>query len=343
MTSVRIRDAWPGLALLSVLTASLWCTDAAAHEVPHEHHDASATSDVHQALPAEDTIKELITEFRRTGDDRFLDRAWERLEPLLRDGTNDPHLLIEAAAVAQSRHEFDLALSLVDQSLRIDANNDQAWLLSASIHLVRGNADQAAQACNQLHNVPLLVMITCDARVSIARGNTDEPLRRLTALLDSAAGATLDEDLRAWSLSVAGDAAVTIDSEQAIALYERSLRIAESSQVRAALVDVLLTENRLEDADIVLDAGTDALPLAIRRMIVAKRTGHGSAGREIAAADHEFRHWIEKGDWLHAREMARFYLDVVERPELAQRLARINLGLQREPEDLLLAHRTGGL
>ena len=37
--------------------------------------------------------------------------------------------------------------------------------------------------------------------------------------------------------------------------------------------------------------------------------------------------------------MTRFYIDVLDRPDIAKRLARINLGLQREPEDLLLARR----
>jgi hypothetical protein len=50
--------------------------------------------------------------------------------------------------------------------------------------------------------------------------------------------------------------------------------------------------------------------------------------------------WIARDDWLHAREMARFYFDVVDRPELARHLASINVSLQREPEDLRLEERT---
>ena len=50
--------------------------------------------------------------------------------------------------------------------------------------------------------------------------------------------------------------------------------------------------------------------------------------------------WIAAEDWLHAREMARFYLDVVERPALARQLAEVNIKLQREPEDIRLFERT---
>ena len=117
--------------------------------------------------------------------------------------------------------------------------------------------------------------------------------------------------------------------------------ITESTQVRAALVDVLLTSEKLKQAADVLNAGSGALPLDVRRLIVARRTGRENAVRaEIAAADREFRHWIADEDWLHAREMARFYLDVLERPALARRLAALNASLQHEPEDLLLSRRT---
>ncbi len=335
MTRFEIRNAWPGLVLLSVLTASLWCTAATAHEVPHDHHGPSAVG--------AGSVREHLTAFRRTGDDSHLDRAWSMLEPALVAGTDDPHVLVEAAMVAQSQHDFDKALALVNQALSIAGNNDQAWLLGATIHLVRGDVDLAERACGELRQVPMLMVITCRARVSVARGDHAEPLRQLTALLESRAAASLNPDWLAWSFSVAGDAAAPIDPSQAVVLYEQSLRAAESTQVRAALVDVLLTQNRLADADAVLDSGSDALPLAIRRMIVAKRVGRDSAAPGIAAADHEFRHWIAEGDWLHAREMARFYLDVVQRPALARRLAEINLATQREPEDLLLVSRTRDL
>ena len=50
--------------------------------------------------------------------------------------------------------------------------------------------------------------------------------------------------------------------------------------------------------------------------------------------------WIANEDWLHAREMTRFFIDVVDRPTLARRLALINISLQQEPEDLLLERHT---
>jgi hypothetical protein len=130
----------------------------------------------------------------------------------------------------------------------------------------------------------------------------------------------------------------------AIDYYWRSIRLQESTQVRSALIDVLLAENELEQARQSLPEDTTALPLMVRRLIIANRLGiANSVKADIARADREFRNWIADEDWLHAREMARFYLDVHKQPQLARRLAVINLALQREPEDLRLEQRTRGL
>ena len=335
------RSTRPGLLGFTLLATLLVCNTTLAHEVPHDDHEAAALAD-HPAADSSDTdIRELLLAFRRSGDDHHLEHAWALLEPALSNDGNNPDPLVEAAMVAQSRHQFELALTLVERALSMVDNHDQAWMLGAAIHLVRGNADQAEHFCRQLRYVPLLVNVTCRARASVARGNHEEALGILTALLDSPAADALNPDWLAWSLSVAGDAAAPLDAQQAESLYTQSLEAAESTQVRAALVDTLLADDRPGDAARVLDAGADALPLEIRRMIVDKRLGRDSAATRIADVDHEFRHWIGEGDWLHAREMARFYLDVLEQPDLARRLAEINLTLQREPEDLLLASRTG--
>ena len=169
----------------------------------------------------------------------------------------------------------------------------------------------------------------------------EKALKQLTAVLPHIDKDTADAGRLAWSFSVAGDAAAELDAKLAVSLYERSLELAESSQVRSALVDVLLNLDRLDEAKAVLDAGSTALPLAVRRLIVARREGReGEFAADIGRADRRFRHWITHGDWLHAREMARFYLDVLPRPQLARRLAAKNLELQREPEDLRLARRS---
>ena len=342
------RAAW-AFALLVTL---MGCPYANAHKVHHHLTAAPAETSTPNV-----SVRDLVRVFRQTGDDRLLDRAWTLAKPALESANTTA--LIDAAVVAQARHNFDGALQLLDRALEIQPNLDQAWLLKASVHLVRGETDDAAHACRELNHSPLLVTTTCSARVAIARGDDADALRKLTAVLAAIDETRAEPDPYAWALSAAGDAATSGDAERAIAFYRRSLRIVDSAQVRAALIDVLLAENQIQAAAEALPKQrSHSLALNVRRMIVGQRLEQASArhgrgasqrpidhvgqhGRDIEAADHRFRHWIADGDWTHAREMARFYLDVLERPALAQTIAQANLSLQQEREDLLLARRTG--
>ncbi|MDX1405370.1 MAG: hypothetical protein R3192_12565 [Woeseiaceae bacterium] len=308
----------------------------------HDHHSQHLEHAAENPDLAE--VRSLVTRFRETGNDTHLDKAWSILESAVRQASNDPETLVAAAFVAQSRHEFELAMQLLEQAQSIRRNYDESWLLKASIHLVRGESNEAAQACAQLRSVPPLVVLTCNARVSLVNGHSARALAWLGGVLRAVDASETPPDMYAWALSVAGDLAVaTGDAQQARTYYQQSLELAERTQVRAALVDVLLGEGNDQAAWQALDAGTTALPLLVRRFIVAKRLDRLPAlAPELDRTEREFEAWIAAEDWLHAREMARFYVDVVSRPDLARRLALINFGLQREPEDLLLEQRTRG-
>lgn len=307
-----------------------------------DHHDEYSELNASNYRRDVAAARELVLAFRETGDDQSLDEAWELLEPAVKSATSDSESLVAAAFVAQSRHQFDYALRLINRSLAINTSNDEAWLLRASIHLVRGEADEASAACSQLRDVPPIVVLTCKARVALASGDHHVALLRLTAVLDIADAERLPADLLAWTFSVAGDLAVADGAaQQALELYRSSLGLAERTQVRAALVDVLLSEGDYDAARRSLESGTDALPLLVRQLIVAKKLDRLATVQPLVAKIQlEFEAWITDKDWLHAREMARFFLDVVERPDLARRLALINLELQQEPEDCLLERRT---
>ena len=335
------RRRWLGLPLMAGLATFLLSPAARSHDVPggHERH-ASGESAVQV-----DDVRRLLAEFRMSGDDTYLDRAWATIEPELHANPHDVDVLIDAALVAQARHFFERALLLTRKALTFRRDNDQAWLLLAAIHLVRGETAEAGEACRQLRHTAMLVIMTCHARVAHASGDSMQAklqLDRMLAVIDTS---RTPSEWYAWALSVAADLAASAGQyQQAVDYYSRSLAQLESAQVRAALVDVLLAHDQLLKASDVLDAGSGALPLDIRRFIVAKRLGRTDmmAGA-IARADHAFRHWMAEEDWLHAREMARFYLDVIVRPELARRLATINLELQKEPEDRRLAARARGV
>ena len=81
------------------------------------------------------------------------------------------------------------------------------------------------------------------------------------------------------------------------------------------------------------------MTLSVQSLIVARNQGRSTA-RAARKLDRRFQAWIAKEDYEHAREMARFYLDVMDDAPQAARLARINYALQKEHEDRVLVART---
>lgn len=341
-------SVWQVALFIATLSPSML---AVAHNPLRDNHAEHHQTSTHSPNAQEtrhtvnvETVRSLLVSFRETGDDRNLDEAWLLLKPALHAATANAETLVTAAFVAQSRHQFDRALALLDRAGAMNSNNDEMWLLRASIESVRGQTKAAAAACGQLRDVPLLVLLTCKARVELPGKEQESVYKRLAAVLSTDESRRLPPDMLAWSHSVAGDLAVaSARSDVAIDHYRRSLAFAERTQVRAALVDVLLNSDKYKDEDTlqVLNAGSDALPLLVRRLIVAKRLNRLDQMQAILhQVQMEFDRWIGEEDWLHAREMARFYLDVAEQPDLARRLALINIKLQREPEDVRLEQRT---
>ena len=325
--------------LLSAMVATaLLSTTLLAHEHPR-HVDTDAAPD---AIDHDLSVQEHLEHFRSGGDERHLDLAWSEVAPSL-ESSRDAGLLIDAATIAQAQHRFDDAVALVERALALTPNDRQAWLLKASIHLVGGNTEDADRACGQLRSVATLVVLTCQARVDIAAGRSTSALRTLGAVLHVLDRATADPHILAWALSVAGDAAADASPQQAVGWYRESVQLQESTQVRAALVDVLLDMGDLSGAEAALAEAGGGLALEVRRMILAVRSNRtATVIEDIDALDREFRRWIARNDVAHAREMARFYLDVVDQPALARQLAAANYSIQREVEDQRLVARTQG-
>ena len=335
------------VALLGCLTVLLAAVPAFGHDPlrdSHVRHERNNGDAVNTRAGLADARSEIV-KFRETGDDQHLDHARRMLAPALNSNRASAETLIVAAFVEQSRHNFVRAIELIEESLSINHNNDEAWLLLASIQLVVGDVGSAATACSQLRASSPVILLTCKARVALANGNHELALNRLQRILLLVDDAQLPVETRAWSYSVAGDLAVAAGAlQEARILYRQSLTLAERTQVRSALVDVLLAISDYSAAKRTLDEGSAALPLLVRRLIVARHLGRlQELEPTLVKLQQEFDVWIANDDWLHAREMARFYIDVVNQPDRARRLALINLTLQQEPEDRRLEQRTRGV
>ncbi len=254
---------------------------------------------------------------------------------------SDAQELVAAAHVAQRAHRFDEAADLLTKATELEPDNDAAWLMTASLHLLKGRTGEAQAACRRIGRLPLLAVLTCRARVRIGRGEYRQALSELETALAVAPVDRAEPTWRAWATSVAGDAARTIDAQLAAHYYRSSLEVTHNEQVQAALVDVLLDLDDLNEANEALGTSQQSLALRVRRLIVDRRLGRDT-GDAVETLDSEFRRNVGAGDYTHGREMARFYLDVLPDAAIAARLAGRNFSVQRELEDRVLCERSGG-
>jgi hypothetical protein len=140
-----------------------------------------------------------------------------------------------------------------------------------------------------------------------------------------------------WLALMRAELAERLGDAGAQALYRQALLGANDVYTRAALADWLLARGRAADA-LALTERSEADALLLRRVIALRGLGRDAAAPaarlrdSLAAADRR-----EPG--RHAREQARFALDVAADPREALRLAEANWAWQREPADAVLLLR----
>lgn len=324
------------LCLLALLYAAPQISNA--HLVVGNSHSNGNGSDAgaeHAAhLPAPREFEHFLKLYSQTGDDALLGRARELLTPISASSTGQDY--IRAAWLEQAEHRFALAKEYLQVARRLEPRNPQVSLLEASVAASMGDHKAAAAACRRLilqtHSA---LALACAVRADHSVIDQEQSLRAL----EQAQHLVTSAELKAWYLSVMADAEQRSGRlEQAIELYRTSLSLNDSVQVRAALVDALLGESLFEQAEAELADRGSAPAYVIRRIIALKAQGH----RYESMADsvnEQFRSWMNDNDYRHGREMARFYLDVLNSPALALSVAEMNVSIQREPEDLALLRR----
>lgn len=311
-----------------LLACALLAQPVLAHRV-HGHGHAAAQPGADARTP-----DELIQQYSRTGDDSLLDTARLRVESGPDAGS--PDALLQLAWLAQAEHRFSDARELLAQVLARQPGNGQAWLLEASVAQVGGARAAARSACAHVaSSVSPDAAMTCFAQLAHTAAERKAAYVRLLALdvRDT------DPRLRAWRWSVRAELAWEMGELGAAERdFHRAVAAVPAVQTRARLMDLLLEQQRCDEASQLAAVNEPVPALAVRQLLAQKCRGE-DIGERAAAVHALFQQWLAAGDYRHAREMAMFYLDIRQDPDLAYHVAIENVKLQRESEDLALLHR----
>jgi len=280
------------------------------------------------------TARAALDRARVLGDPRELGAAQAALAPWWTRADAPPEAVLLRARVLQARHDFDGGLAQLRGLLARDdlppELRAQALLDSAAVHQLRAELPQARTLCEQLKPLAPLPASACLAELDSLSGNAPAAAQVLARL---SPGRTV----LPWLALMRAELAERMGDAAALGLYRQALVGADEVYTRAALADWLLAQGRDAEA-LTLTQGSDADALLLRHVIALHRLNRDAAAPtarlrdSLAAADRR-----EPGK--HAREQARFALDVSKQPREALRLAQLNWAMQREPADAVLLLR----
>ncbi len=272
------------------------------------------------------------------GDPRELGAAQAALAPWWTQPDAPAEAVLLRARVLQARHAFDEAQAelrnLLARSDLTPEHRAQALLDAAALHQLRADLPEARALCEQLKPLAALPAAACLAELASLSGDGPAAARTLAQLSPGRVVAPWLALMRAELAERLGDEAA------ALALYRTALAGEDEVYTRAALADWLLARNRAAEALVLIERSPDAEAdaLLLRHVIALRQLGRDSSAltaqmrERLAAADRR-----EPGK--HAREQARFALDVEQQPREALRLAQVNWAMQREPADAVLLLR----
>ncbi|WP_304100326.1 tetratricopeptide repeat protein, partial [Marinobacter antarcticus] len=286
-------------------------------------------------------VKRLISEARRSGDPRFLGYA-ERLFKQQAGQDLTDSLRVLRGTLAQSLHQFDAArqdFKTVLSRSDVPTQRAQALLTLANIEIVQGNYNEAQAFCEQLTaERPGLIAASCHAQVAARTGAAESAYNKLAAVTRFGNGANNQGYL--WAQGTLGDIAAQLGYASAAGHWQQVLsQDPDDLYIRAQLADWYVQNDNPEQA-LVLTEGYEAVDnLAVIRAIAMRRVNDPGEQALASRLRERFEEAIWRGSMLHQRDLARFELDIDQRPEDAAAHAISNWATQREPLDTRLALR----
>lgn len=280
---------------------------------------------------------------RETSDPRFVSYAYATLTPWLQRQDPPAPVLVLAATALQSTHRFAQALGLLDRALAIEPHDAQAWLTKATLLQVQGNFKAARDACRRvMQTADRTVALTCVLSADSRSGRLASSYATLQRML--ATNPDAEDNTRGWMLGQLADMAERLGDFRAAELYfKAALRAAPGDvYLQAAHADLLLRLGRAREVIELLKDHESHDTLLLRLAIAGQHIESPDAKRWMELYDAR-RRATRPDDNPHAREHARFMLEVRDQPQAALQLAQQNWQDQREPADVRLYMQTAQL
>ena len=297
---------------------------------------APVTADIGQSDPegTEIVVAELLAQARKSGDPRLYGQAQAKLTPWWKDKELSGRLLLHRANIKQFNHQFQPALVDLRKFLQKDPLDLKGQLMLMSVHLVLGQFEDAARACQAIGQINVMIQKICTAGVLSQSGKSDEALtilQPLEGLIEIRFRAVLPYFV--WTMADAYARQGRLDD--AVKYYGIGLELSPNERFAlAALADLWFDKNESQKTLIALKEQTQHDGLLVRLAIAQRRGGDPGLASSVAELKARFEREGLRGASRHDREGALFQLHVLGNGKEALQLAKANWEVQRETTDV---------
>lgn len=273
---------------------------------------------------------------RQTAEPRYFGRAEALLTPWLEKPQPPAALMLQLADIRQYRHEYELALAVLDRVLEREPDLVRGRLMRAAIRQTQGHFDAAHADCKWLlARGETTLGMACLAQVMGMTGSLPKAERLMAALVERSANLPANE--RAWMLTALADMSERLGrSDKAATILKDALAIDPGNQyARLALADLLLAVGRSSEVPELLTL-MPRCEGALLRLAEAGQPGSPQQVKELTALEARYKEAQLRGERLHLRDLARLHLLMRDDRLSTLGLARDNWAEQREPADARL-------
>jgi Tfp pilus assembly protein PilF len=286
-------------------------------------------------LRTADRLARVYIDFgRQLGDAHYAGYAEAVIAPWLRAKPPPAQVLVLQATILQFRHQFPDARSLLQQALKQDPRNAQAWLTLATLDMVQGDYAAAKDDCGQVARDGGFVLgIACTGNLRSYLGQAQQSMALLTQIEGDAPN--LSAPFKAWVQGLLAESAERLgDWPRAEAHYRKALGYTpEDNFLLVAYADFLLDRNRPEQALDLLADHSQSDTAFLRIALAQAAIGSPELVRSTWIMAARFEALAQRGSDYYGREQVRFALHLQHDPQAALELARRNWMMQRAPWD----------
>jgi tetratricopeptide (TPR) repeat protein len=271
---------------------------------------------------------------RQVGDAHYMGYAEAVLRPWQTQPSPPSEVMIDGATILQYRHQFAEARQQLKKALSGDPNNAQGWLTLATVDMVQGEYESAADECSKVAVTGgLTVGLVCTGNLRSYLGQAEQSMTLLTQIAATASGQPTT--FVGWVEGLLAETSERLgDWDQAELHYRKALALTPRDNfLLIAYADFLLDRNRPAEVLPLLQYSVQSDTAFLRLALAKAALRSPDLPLYVWIMEARFEALAQRGDDYFGREQVRFALYLKHSPQAALMLALRNWQVQRAPWD----------